>query len=59
MHQIYEDQGKFNFSYQFPKIIISAASSTIILRIILQALVLTDDNILQIKYQPTKKLALQ
>ena len=25
----------------------------------LQALVLTDDNILQIKYQPTKKLALQ
>ena len=59
MHQIYLDQGKFNFSYQFTKIIISSASSTFILRIMLQTLVLTDNNILQVKYQSTKKLALK
>ena len=59
MHKIYEDHGKFNFSYQLPKIIISAASSTIILRIMLQTLVLTDKNILQIKNQPTKENALK
>ena len=58
MHQIYEDEGKYNFSYQFPKILISAISSTIILRIILQTLVLTDKSILQVKYQPTLELAL-
>ena len=58
MHQIYEDEGKYNFSYQFPKILISAISSTIILRIILQTLVLTDKSILQVKYQPTRDLAL-
>ena len=59
MHQIYEDEGKYNFSYQFPKILISTISSTIILRIILQTLVLTDKSILQVKYQPTRDLALE
>ena len=29
MHQIYEDEGKYNFSYQFPKILISAICSII------------------------------
>ena len=57
MHQIYEDEGKYNFSYQFPKILISAISSTIILRIILITLVLTDKSILQVKLQMTRKLA--
>ena len=52
MHQIYEDQGEYNFSYQSPKILISAISSTIILRIILITLVLTDKNIVQVKRQP-------
>ena len=58
MHQIYEDEGKFNFSYQYPKILISAASSTIILRIMLHTLVLTDKDILQVKLQQTKPLAI-
>ena len=57
MHQIYEDNGEYNFSYQFPKILISAISSTIILRIILITLVLTDKNIVQVKRQPTFILA--
>ena len=59
MHQIYEDQGEYNFSYQFPKILISAISSTIILRIILITLVLTDKNIVQVKSQSTYTLAMQ
>ena len=58
MHQIYEDEGKFNYSYQYPKILISAASSTIILRIMLHTLVLTDKDILQVKLQQTKPLAI-
>ena len=58
MHKIYEDEGKYNFSYQFPKILISAISSTIILRIILITLVLTDKSILQVKLQMTRKLAI-
>ena len=57
IHQIYEDEGKYNFSYQFPKILISAISSTIILRIILITLVLTDKSILQVKLQMTRNLA--
>ena len=57
MHQIYEDQGEYNFSYQFPKILISSICSTIILRIILLTLVLTDKSILKVKHQITKELA--
>ena len=52
-HQIYEDNGSFNFTYQLPKILISAIASTLFLRIILETLVLTDRNILQIKRQKT------
>ena len=58
MHQIYEDEGKYNFSYQFPKILISAICSTVILRIILVTLVLTDKSILKVKHQNTYELAL-
>jgi hypothetical protein len=57
MHQIYEDGGDYNFSYQFPKILISAISSTVILRIILHTLVLADKSILQVKNQNTYDLA--
>ena len=59
MHQIYEDEGKFNFGYQFPYIIISAVVSTLVLRLILQFLVLIDKDILQVKLQPTKELAIK
>ena len=58
LHQIYEDEGKFNFEYQISHILISAAISTFILRIILQTLVLTDKDILQVKLQSTKTLAI-
>ena len=57
MHQIYEDGGNYNFSYQFPKILISAISATVILRIILHTLVLADKSILQVKNQNTYDLA--
>ena len=51
MHQIYEDEGSFNINYQLPKILCSAFISTLFLRIILETLVLTDRNILEIKNQ--------
>ena len=57
MHQILEDGGSYNISYQFPKILISALASIILLRIILETLVLTDRNLLQVKQQNTKSKA--
>jgi hypothetical protein len=54
MHQIYEDEGKYNFSYQISKIIYSAIISTVVLRLMLQFLVLTDKDILQVKLQNSK-----
>ena len=50
MHQIYEDKGQFNFEYQTPFIISSAIISNFVMRIILHTLVLTDKDILKIKY---------
>ena len=58
LHQIYEDEGKFNMAYQTPKIILSAIISTFILRLILQFLVLTDKDIVTVKNQPTQNLAI-
>ena len=58
IHQIYEDEGKFNFEYQISHIIISTIASNLVLRIILQTLVLTDKDILQVKLQSTKTLAI-
>ena len=57
MHQIFIDQGNYNIKYQFKFIIISAILSTVLLRIILITLVLTDKNIFEIKCQPNKILA--
>ena len=57
MHQIYEDEGKYNFSYQLPKILISALCSTIILRLMLEFLILTDKSILKVKLQPNQQAA--
>ena len=54
MHQIYEDKGKYNFGYQIPYIIFSAVISTVLLRLILQFLVLTDKDVLEVKLQETK-----
>ena len=58
MHQIYEDKGKFNFSYQLPFILYSALISTFTLRLMLQILVLTDKDVLQVKQQLTRPLAI-
>ena len=58
MHQIYEDEGKFNFGYQFPYIIYSAIISIVVLRLILRFLVLTDKDILEVKLQPIKAMAI-
>ena len=58
IHKIYEDEGKFNFGYQLPYIIYSTIISTIILRAMLQILVLTDKDVLQVKLQITKGKAL-
>ena len=52
MHQILQDQGNYNITYQLKYIIISTILSTFILRIILYTLVLTDRNIHDIKCQP-------
>ena len=54
MHQIYEDKGKYNFGYQIPYIIFSAIISTVLLRLMLQFLVLTDKDVLEVKLQETK-----
>ena len=51
MHQIYEDHGEFNFSYQIPKIVLSAAISTFTLRIMLHTLIFTDKNVVEVKKQ--------
>ena len=58
MHQIYQDGGKYNFIHQFINCFLSAIISTVILRIMLNALVLTEKSILEVKKQETKKLAL-
>ena len=58
LHQIYEDKGKFNITYQLPKILFSALISTFILRLILHFLVLTDKDILTVKSQQTLNMAI-
>ena len=57
MHQIYEDEGSYNISYQLPKILISALASTVFLSLMLEILILTDRNVLQVKRQETQKQA--
>ena len=59
LHQIYEDEGEYNFKYQIPYIIYSTIISTFVLRIILETLVLTDKDALQIKIQPNRDSAIK
>ena len=58
MHQIYQDEGKYNIIYQMPFCTYSAIISTIILRIILSTLVLTEKNVLEVKSQKSKNSAI-
>ena len=48
MHQIYEDEGAYNFIYQIPQIIYSSLISSIV-SIIIKLLSLSEKNILKIK----------
>ena len=57
MHQIYEDNGSYNFIYQLPFICYSFIISNVALRIIMETLVLVEKNILEIKRQKTRILA--
>ena len=57
MHQIYQAEGNYNFGYQLPNIICSAIISIAILRLMLQILVLTDKDVLEVKLQSNKILA--
>jgi hypothetical protein len=58
MHQIFEDGGKYNFLYHILNCFLSSVISTVILRIMLNTLILTEKSILEVKKQETKKLAL-
>ena len=59
IHQIYKDEGKYNFGYQVSFIIYSAIISNVVLRLMLQFLVLTDKDILQVKLKKTKDDAIR
>ena len=59
MHKLYVVQGKFDIIYHLPFIAYSAIISTIILRIILTTLVLTEKSILEVKNQMSKLSALK
>ena len=58
MHKIYEDEGSYNLLYQLPYICYSTIISIAILRIITETLILTEKNILELKRQNTKVLAM-
>ena len=58
MHQIYEDEGAFNFIYQIPQILYSTIISTVI-KVIISFLSLTEKALVKIKSQKNKKLALE
>ena len=58
IHQILEDEGKFNFEYQISYILYSAIILNFALRIMLQTLVLTDKDLLAVKNQETKTMAI-
>ena len=55
IHEIYKDQGKFNFLYQLPKTIYSSIIS-IVISFILKRLALFQKDILNLKKQSDKKL---
>ena len=58
IHQILEDEGKFNFLYQLPQIIYSSIISYL-LGLILDYLALSEDNILELKAERIPKKAIQ
>ena len=59
MHQIYEDNGSYNFIYQIPFICYSFIISGVFLRIIMETLVLVEKNFLEIKRKKSRLTALE
>ena len=57
MHQILKDEGKFNFSFMLPDIIVTFISSHVFMRLMLETMILTDRDILKVKHCFTKKQA--
>ena len=57
MHQIYEDKGEYNFSYQYPFVLGSAIISNLVMRLMLQFLVLIDKDVVEVKQQSNRALA--
>ena len=57
MHQILKDEGKFNFEFMLPHILVTFISSTGLTRIMLETLILTDRDVLKVKHCSTKKEA--
>ena len=58
IHQILEDEGKYNFIYQLPQILYSTIISYL-LGMILDYLALSEDNILELKAERIPKKAVQ
>ena len=58
MHKVYIDRGKFNFFYQIPQILYSCAISSVF-NYFFKLLSLSEKNILSIKRENGKKLAIQ
>jgi len=58
IHQILEDEGKYNFIYQLPQIIYSTIISYL-LGMILDYLALSEDNILELKAERVLKKAIE
>ena len=54
MHKVYKDNGKYDFIYKLPQLIYSVISSTLI-RAILRALCLSENNILELKRKNKRK----
>ena len=57
MHQIYKDQGAFNFGYQIPQILYSTIISYVFTRV-LAIIFLSEQNIIEIKNQETLEKAI-
>ena len=58
IHQILEDEGKFNFLYQLPQILYSSIISYL-LGMILDFLALSEDNIIELKAERVPKKAIE
>ena len=57
MHQIYEDKGEYNFSYQYLFVLGSAIISNLVMRLMLQFSVLIDKDVVEVKQQSNRASA--